>query len=276
MTIMEAGLYGMTNAEYHAEEALSASGMKTLLEAPAKFAYQREHPVFKDIFDFGSVWHTKVLGDQGEKIVKVNADSWRTDAAKAIKAEAHANGQIPILSKDLEVIDEMVKIFRAHPEASALIDLDKGVIEQSAFWQDERTGVWLRTRFDYLPDAVERSPFIIGDPKTAASSKPEKWLKSAPDYGYHIQDALYRKAVRELGIHPRPRFQFAVQEKEPPYIVSVIELDARAQVIGDYLVRVAIDTWIECTTKNEWPGYIEGVRLGQLPAYYSNQFEGLI
>lgn len=275
-TITKPGIYQMTNAEYHAHDALSASRMKTLLEAPAKFKHERENPVHKNLFDFGSAWHKAVLGDEGEELVVVQADSWRTNVAKEQKEKAHAENKIPLLEKDKDLIDEMVAVLRAHPEASALLDPAKGQIEQSAFWQDARTGLWLRVRFDYLPDKVPGLPFMIADPKSAASSKPEKWLKSAADLGYHIQDSLYRQAVRELGIDPRPAFTFICQEKDPPYIVTPIRLDGEAQKIGDYLVRVAIDTYIQCEATGEWPGYIEGVAIGRLPGYYTNQFEGLI
>lgn len=284
--ITEPGMYEMSNADYHAQPALSASGMKTLLEAPAKFRYQRENHVYKPAFDFGSLWHKYVLNDEHEQFVVVqkrnrhkelvDAYDYDTVSAREHQAEIRAEGKIPILAKELRVIKDMAGVFRMNPDVQRLIDLDKGKIEQSAFWQDARTGVWLRARFDYLPDAVPGQPFIIGDPKTAISSHPERWMRKVSDYGYDIQDAMYREAARVMGFDPRPRFQFAVQEKTAPYIVTVIELDAEARAIGEYKMREAIDLYLECTQNNHWPGYVEGVAIGHLPAYETQPYEGLI
>jgi hypothetical protein len=50
-------------AEYHADrDSLSVSGAKVLLKAPALFKWQQDHPVHKDVFDFGSAAHALVLG----------------------------------------------------------------------------------------------------------------------------------------------------------------------------------------------------------------------
>lgn len=274
--ITEPGIYEMTNAEYHAQPALSASGMKTLLEAPAKFKHERENKVYKDHFDIGSAFHARALGDNGEKVVVFDADSWRTKASQEFKHDAHAANQIPLLTADSEKVDEMVEAFFTNPDIANLIDLKRGRIEQSAFWQDERTGVWLRCRFDFLPDPVEGQPFIAGDPKTSDSARTDKWMKKVMDFGYDIQDANYREGARVMGLSDRPRFQFAVIEKSAPYLSDVIELDSQARAIGDFRMREAIDLFARCTKDDHWPGYPEGVSIGRIPAYEANYYEGLI
>ena len=73
--------YDMLEAAYHASPGLSASGMKLLLDCPARYRWEMDHPVVKDVYDFGSIVHRLVL-NSGPDIVPVDADSWRTKAAK--------------------------------------------------------------------------------------------------------------------------------------------------------------------------------------------------
>lgn len=284
--ISEPGLYEMSNAEYHAQPALSASGMKVLLDAPAKFKHQQQHRVFRDSFDFGSVWHALVLQDKGEQIVvaqkvtrdkqRVDADSWDTKSAQEHRASIRAEGKIPVLAKEYEIAKAMAAAFNAHPEVRRYLDLKNGSIEQSAFWNDERTGLPLRARFDYLPAAPVDGVFTICDPKSAVSSEPFTWLRKAADFGYHLQDEMYRRAAMAMGLSPRPDFLFLVQEKTPPYIVTPIRFPAHTRAVASLLVDRAIDRFIACTESGEWGGYVDGVVTADLPSYYLNQFEGMI
>ena len=65
MTLDLTGLRaGISTADYHADRSsLSCSGAKLLLRSPAKFQWRLDHPVVKDVFDFGTVAHTLVLGE---------------------------------------------------------------------------------------------------------------------------------------------------------------------------------------------------------------------
>ncbi len=74
------GVYDDLPAEYyHADPALSASGMKLLLDpgCPALYRYERDHPQPpKATFDFGHAAHRLVLGD-GAKLRVLDYDDWR-------------------------------------------------------------------------------------------------------------------------------------------------------------------------------------------------------
>lgn len=277
--VTEAGVYdGIPNDEYHrdpvAGESLSFSGAKKLLPpyCPAVYRWEQDHPVHKDIFDFGSAAHQVVLGDPNDRLALFDADGWRTNAAKAHKAEAQAAGLIPILPHQLTIVDEMAAAVRAHPLASKLFEPGTGKPEQSLFWQDEATGVWRRCRLDWLPFA-RGGRLVIPDYKTAESADPETWSKSAANYGYHQQAAWYSDAVRALGLDEDPAFVFVVQEKDPPYLVTVIELDEVAVHIGRMLNQQALLTYAECKQNDRWPGFSSGVVLQPLPSWYLRQYE---
>jgi len=254
--ITEPGLYDMSNEEYHRDPvpggSLSSSGAKKLIaKTPAHFKWDQDHPVHKDVFDFGTAAHSLILEGDHAGIVEVAANDWRSKAAQEAKAEAHANGKTPLLSKDYQQVKDMAAAIKNHPEAMLL--LSDGVAEKSGFWQHE-TGVWLRVRFDWLPNR-RGDGVILVDYKTAVSADPRKFAKSAADFGYHQQDAFYRDGAKALGISDNPGFLFVVQDKTAPYLVNVIELNEEAVNMGRALNEHAIRTYQNCKLRDEWPGY---------------------
>lgn len=270
--VTDPGVYpSIPEQNYHADPtpagSLSVSGAKKLLppSCPARFKWERDNGQKpKDVFDFGSAAHALVLG-VGRDLVEVNADDWRTNAAKETRDEARARGAAPLLSKDMRVVEDMAKALHAHPIASALLSRS-GVPEASLFWQDPFTDTTLRCRFDFLPDASE-GRMLASDYKTAASANPEKFGKAAADYCYDMQAAWYLDGILALELHDDPAFLFIVQEKDAPYLVSVVELDSEALIRGRNRNRQAIDLYAECVATDTWPGYCDDVALVSLPRW---------
>jgi hypothetical protein len=266
-----AGIYdGMPEGVYHSDPvpagSLSSSGARNLLppSCPARFRYEAGNPPLpKDSFELGSAAHKLVLG-AGAEITVIKAANWRTDAAKNERDAARAEGYLPLLAAEHEVVKAMAAALRKHPVASALFDPENGKPEQSLFWQDPETGVIRRSRLDWLPDANARGRLIVADYKTCVSASPEAIAKSAANYGYHQQDPWYRDGVRALGLSADPAFLFVFQEKEPPYLITIAELDADAVRLGRELNRLAIEVYRDCVQTGIWPGYeAEALRAGR-------------
>lgn len=271
------GIYQLTNAQYHADPvpdgSLSVSGAKRILEAPAKYQWERTHPVFKDTFDYGTAAHSIVLEGDETNLVVVDADSWRTKLAQEQRDSARADGKTPLLVADYHQVRAMADAIRQHPIASALLDPTRGKAEQSGFWQDERTGIWRRLRTDWLPDHTGSGRLLVPDYKTAASAEKREFGAAAMRLGYHQQDAWYTEGLRALGVADDIAFLFIVQEKTAPYIVNVIELPQHAKHMGAERNNRAIDTYIECTTTGRWPGYSDDVELAYIPRWAEIQHE---
>lgn len=267
--VTEEGVYdGIPDHVYHSDKrSLSSSGARSLLKCPAKFRHNQDHPQgSNDAFDLGHAAHALVLG-VGADIVEVEADDWRSKAAKEAREQAYADGKTPLLTKDVNVVHAMADAIKSHPLASLLFR--GGTPEQSLYWRDTPTGVWLRARPDQLPD-VGRDRLIITDYKTSVSADPGKFAKSCHEYGYHQQHAWYVDAVTELGLADDPAFIFVVQEKTAPYLVSICQLDDDAVTLGRQLNRQAIDLYAECTATDTWPGYGDDIHQISLPAYAFN------
>lgn len=258
---------GVEPAAYHQNRwrAVSSSTLRQMLKAPAIARHEHDNPTPPTAaMDFGTVVHTLVLG-RGERIVEVVADDWRTSAAKAAKAAAHAAGKAPILSKDLDRARAAAAAVHEHPIAGGLLAPGTGTAEAVVLWTDERTGVPCRAMVDWWPIDGPGRPMLV-DVKTSDDSDPRAFSRTAERFGYHIQDRHYAAGARAVGLDD-PAFLFVVVRKEPPHLVSVVQLDAAAQDVGDRLRDAALDRWVRCTETGVWPGYPGRVHLVGLPRF---------
>lgn len=239
-------IVGMDEAAYHAHSALSSTGARALLKSPARFRWEREHPVIKDVFDVGTAVHTLVLGT-GSPIDVHEFDSWRAKAAQEARDESRANGRIPVLAKDHDPLVVIADSVLAHPLARQIIE-SAPMREASMFANDPTTGVEMRARADLL------GPSRIGDLKTAVSAADDDFGRDAAKYGYHVQMRWYQRLLR-LARGDDADFLFIVVEKSPPHLVNVIELDAEFAQIGDAQMDRALRLYAECAATDTWPGY---------------------
>lgn len=267
--ITEPGVYDIPVEQYHRDPveggSLSCSGSRKLIppSCPAKFRYAQDHPGEDHAphFDVGSAAHTAVLGE-GAEIVVIDAPDWRTKAAKEQRDAAYAAGKTPLLAGDYEVVEAMAAALREHPIAGRMFVPGKGKPEQTLVWRDERTGIMRRALLDWLPDTGR----IFADYKSARSAYPEDFRGPADKYGYAQQASWYLDGVQALGLAgDDAAFVFVVQEKEPPYVVSVIELDSLSLRIGNQRNRAALSIFQHCTETGVWPGYGDDVALVSLP-----------
>jgi hypothetical protein len=264
------GLYDIPAELYHADPipggSLSSTGIRRLTDCPARFKYLLDHPEpYKPEYEFGTAAHTVILGN-GPELVVVDAKRWDTDEIKARVAAIRADGNVPLKPEARQRIDDMAEALARHPEASDLLTPGSGIAEQSAFWQDDN-GIWHRARFDWL------RPDDIVDYKTARSVHPDAVAKAVSEHGYHQQQAWYRRIAVELGlIPPSGAFKFVLQEKQPPYLVTVAELDFPAQVIGAELNDRALHAYAMCLSTGHWPAYSEGTTHISLPPWVERKY----
>lgn len=247
-------LTDMPEEEYHRRPELSQSQAKTVLECPAKYRWEFDNPTDPtDAMVFGSAVHSLVLG--GPTVTEVRFDSWRSSGAKAEHDAAVADGEIPLLSKDMERARTMA-------DAAMATDMfDGGQTELSLFHGD------LRGRVDLL-----HGPLIV-DLKTTVSADPDRFGRSVVDYGYHMQAAWYMDLVEALGLARAPQFVFVLVEKTAPFLTSIVELDDDAIRIGRERNAAAIEIWRECTALDDWPGYGSTLHTVSLPQWAVAQHE---
>jgi hypothetical protein len=262
--------------QYLQHPALSVSGAKTLVRpgGPARFRHERVHGrPSRPQFDLGHAAHDAVLGT-GPVIVVVDADSWRTKAAQIERDLAHEAGRVPLLIADAERVADMARALRAHPVASRLLHPNSGEPEVSLFWHDDEHDVDRRGRVDWLRRADGDGRLILADYKTTASADPDDLERFVIRYGYHMQAAWYRDLVIGLGLARSAPFLFVFQEKDAPYLVHVVELDADLLHMGEVRNRQALQVFADCTAADVWPGYNDaGISTVTAPRWALRQFE---
>lgn len=266
------GLYDrISDQVYHSDrESLSSSGARTIINlTPAEYIAQlNEPPNPKPQYDFGHAAHKMVLGE-GAQLVRVDARDWRTNVAKEAREKAWEHGKAPLLTAQIQLAQRMAgKVFE-HRIAAKL--LENGAAELSGYWHDSETGVRLRFRPDFLPDIARGRPIIV-DYKTAASANPRRFIKSAYDYGYHQQAPWYIDGLEQTTGAADAAFLFIVQQKDPPFLVSVCQLEPEDIELGRKQNRRAIDLYAACREANVWPGY-DGITTCPLPGWARNQIE---
>lgn len=265
------GLYDMDDSVYFADPvpggSLSTSGAKVLLDCPAKFRWLQTHPQKpKREFDLGHVAHKLVLG-KGAEIAVVDFKDFKTKAAQQERDAAYAAGQVPVLATDHDRAQAMADAIRADRHANALLNPDHGVAEQAMFWCDEQTGVWRRVKLDYFPTRRIGGRLIPVDVKTCVSAAPDAIDKAILNHGYHQQDDAYREAVRALDLDDNPSFVFVFVEKEPPHVVTLVELNDDFRELGWRRNREALDLYTRCRDADDWPGYVTGIHEAKPPRW---------
>jgi hypothetical protein len=279
-TVVEPGVYpDIPEDLYHRDPvpggSLSSSGARKLLppSCPAKFRYEMDHPAPPtESMELGTAAHKTVLG-VGAPIKIIDAEDWKTKAARDGRDAARAAGAVPLLPDEYLQVQEMALEIKRHPVASVLLDPGRGgAAEQSMFWVDPEFGVWCRARLDWMP-APTPGRFLVCDYKTTNSAAPEAIRKHVSNFGYHIQADFYCAGIRALGIHEAPDFLFIFQETSPPYLITIVQLDEDTMWAGEQARREALERYRDCTRANRWPGYTEEIQLVSLPPWARRRWE---
>ena len=203
----------------------------------------------------------------GPAVVPVDADSYRTKAAQEAAKEARAAGQVPLLPSEVEAVTAMAGAVRAHPIAGPLLDPQRGgKPEQSLFWVDDLTGVWRRSRLDWLPDhtrarpdghrrlqdlpAADRAPSPAPSTTSATTCRPPSTATAS--------------AARP---GRRPGVRLRVPGDQPAVPGHRRRARRHARRAAREANRVAIERYRDCTEAGVWPGYSDDDRTHQPPSW---------
>lgn len=276
LPITEPGVYDIPEDAYHADPveggSLSSSGARRLLATcPARFRYELDNPrPSTRAMELGTAAHRLVLG-VGPGITVIDAPNYRTKAAQEARDEVRAAGGVPLLRDEWDVVEQMAAKLREHELASVLLG-GAGLPEQTLVWRDGPTGVWCRARLDWLPTVGADRQMYLADYKTARSAHLDAISRAVEERGYHAQAAWYESGVLRLGLADRVFYYLVVQEKEPPYLVSVVRLNLVAMDAGRHLNRRALEIYAQCRDTGYWPPYAEGAPSIGLPPWAENRF----
>lgn len=260
---MNPGFYTIDAATYHRDDfgldppVLSASIACILLRKSPLHAHAA-HPKLggfpsedSETFDLGTAAHSLILEGSEDRYAIVEANDWRTTAAKVARDEARAAGKTPLLLRQVENVRSMARMVRSNlarfEEAPA--PLTNGTPEQTMIWNDG--GTWCKARIDWL----HADGRCVDDLKTGAvSAKPDAWLRTVYGRGGDVQAAFYLRGLTALG-YPDAQFRWIVAENTFPYATSVVALSPEGLAHASDQVEQAMQTWRRCLDTDTWPGY---------------------
>jgi len=270
------GIYTIPHDEYHADPcptpSLSSSVAKVLLrQSPAHAAMQ--HPKLNNNyvnaessrFDLGTIAHALLLEDDSSRLITIEADDWRTKAAKEARDAARAEGKIPILVKQAAHLLKMVGTARDFLRGSELGDMTFQP-EQTLAWQE--AGTWCRARPDWLSD----DHTLILDYKTTDDANPEAFIRQIARMMYDTQSEFYSRGL-EAVTGRRPLFVFLAQEIESPYACSLVALSNSYMAISASKVERAIRTWRYCLKSGDWCAYSNKILYAEPEPWMLAQYE---
>jgi exodeoxyribonuclease VIII len=270
------GVYPGTSFDaYLALDAWNASAVKNA-RTPAHLATARDEPSKKQTAQMvlGTALHARLL--ERTTSVKLIIDGPINPATgkgfgtgtKAYDEFAAAHpGKIILARDDRKSLDLMADKLMAHPRARTLIETP-GLAELVLVWDEPaacpgRSGpvlVRMKARVDKLIHGL-----LAWDLKSTDDASPDAWAWTIKNYGYHIQQDIYRRGLRA---HKLPdRFAFMLSENEAPYEPEVYEIDDRPRwpdgpttlEVARHHVDRALSMIAACESSGlprpKWPGY---------------------
>lgn len=254
----------LPEAEYHARKALSASGAWLLAnDCPAVYWYGS--PFNPDAapsengkpMDIGTALHLAALEPDrmSERITVVDAEDWRTKAAREARDAAYGAGIVPLLTKDLALVERLAAALRANEFVAKL--LHRADTEVSYFWQAREIACKARA------DIVTFGGRAMADLKASASASPLFFQRQAFNAGHFLRDPFYRDGWEVATGQRMTDYWYVIVAREEPHLVSVIKLDERAIEWGRLMIGRAMDLFKRCRDRGYWPPYCEApVTLG--------------
>jgi len=270
----------IAHEDYLKVDALSASGIKRILQSPAHYRFDQDHPSEPtDSMLIGTAVHMAILEPErfAESVIvtpedapkKPTAAQW--GAAKPSPSSlaamqwwtdfnAKAEGKLVLTAEQGEKVAGMVGSVRRHPIHDEM--MSGGASEVSFFWRDARLDIPCKARFDRLND----SGFGF-DLKSCQDASPEVFARSVAAFKYHYQAAWYNTAHEHLRDESLRAFLFIAVESAAPYGCAVYVLEPNAIAFGAARCEEAMLLYKQARDTGYWRGYPERVNPIVLPRW---------
>jgi len=275
MKIKTSGLYDISFEDYFSDlcpaHSVSSTGLKVIEQKSLAHYWHQSYlnparePHDTPALAFGRACHSWVLGEPvfNQYFVISPYHNFKTKEARVWR---DGQNRTIVSASQLEQIKAMAaQLQRDKLLRNVFID---GLPERSLIWKDRETGIWLKSRPDWLPNTLR----LVPDFKTCASAKPEAFAKAAFGLGYHMSAALCLDGLREVLGWTNAAYYFVAQEKEPPHVAIPFTMRDEDIEMGRLLNRSALRRLAKALEKNHWPAYAEGAVEIMMPAWSEKLF----
>lgn len=252
----------LSNEDYHAQkDYISRSALMDFNVTPYNYyakhlKYPRPTREPTPSMIIGSAFHTMILEPhifddiyivEPAKVLLKDVGREMYDDFKTKIAELESSNKIVLKHSDYSVLQDMRERIIADDNAMPLIEGAR--IEHSFFWQDETSGLLLKTRPDIL------QPNMILDLKTCADASPRAFQHEMIKYGYHIQFAMIRDAVEIIEGNRINTFINIVIENKYPHNIAIYIIDESTVELGHVKYKQLCLDLKSAIEKNEFPDY---------------------
>jgi hypothetical protein len=273
--------YDMPFDDYHAVEAVSASGLRLFARSPWHYRnrvlVKPTRPMLR-----GSLVHCARLEPDavGARYAVVPDDAPKRPTAAQWAAKnpnessqaamqwwrewEHTVGVREIITApEFGLCQQQLKAITAVPEIAELFDGGHG--EVSIFWIDPRTKLYCKARLDWMKVIEKRAR--VAELKSTRDESPGGFGRTSAQMKYDLQRAHYVEAVKRGTKLEFEDFTFVAVTSAAP--VLAVPYDLTDELIAqsndereEHLERLA---W--CLKEDQWPAYGQGKQLLDFPAY---------
>jgi exodeoxyribonuclease VIII len=232
------------------KDHISASDIKTFLQSPAKYYYEkyvRKEKEEKKHLTLGTAIHELILEPHLFKtnyMVFPKVDG-RTKEGKAAmeKFKEMSEGKIILNEEEMDMINGIAKnAMNNHTLVELLKDSHR---EVSCYTIDEKTELKVRMRPDILPQTKR----VLGDLKSCMDSSKKKFKTDCYSHGYSLSAAFYGDF---LG---RENYIFVACAKTAPYEVALYVMDDEMVQFGREQYRMGLDLIKFCQDNDYYPSH---------------------
>jgi hypothetical protein len=269
-------IHDLDATTYHRHPAVSKHGLDDFRRAPAYYDWKRRNPTetTSPALLFGSLYHTALLEPELLPIlyssvpddapkrpssIQRNAKKPSIETLEAIAwwdaFNACNAGKTIVDVADIMKCQQMRQAMMKNVACRNALEEARLYTEASLFWEDSNTGVKCRAR----PDIIRADGLII-DPKTCQDASEEAFQRSAWNYGYYRQAAMYLDGWEAVSGEKPKAFIFLAQEVEPPFLCRAYVASPTMIDFGRAQLREDLERFAKCESTGIWPG------LGETPA----------
>lgn len=263
MKITTPGIYvEFPTADYFADPcespSLTQSVAKIIIDRSAKHGWLQHPRLNPDFevndetkFDLGNVAHFILIG-RGKEVVSIDADDWRTKAAKEAREQHKAEGRLAVLARQFDQASEMADAARKQLAQTKHADaFSIGHGEVVVAWRNG--DMWLRSMLDWLVSTTRPYDFKSTDMSCAPHA-----VEDRPSLmGWDLQAAFHEAGLDAVDPDNagRRKFHYVAQETCKPYALTVVEIGEADLTMGRKKLAMATDIWVQCMRSGQWPAY---------------------
>ena len=247
--------YDMTYDEYAAAEGIRSSVVAEVWKSPrhAQMMLEKEWKKTKALV-LGSFVDMKVFNPEAYDLLEFKECQ-----------ESMVDGCIGI--KQSDTVDHIYWSLRDEPMCETLIFSERGETQSCYFWEEKTTSghnIKCKLQLDrYIPGLN-----TLVDLKTTNNAETSVYRKDIFKYLYDVRLEHYAVGLEKNG-KPVDTICIVAVETKPPYLVNIFEFGRatrmRARATRDY----CLDTLAKCMETGNYPGYPEGIKVVEAPAYVS-------